>query len=63
MSYVESIEMKYNETRALFHCQTGDQYWAAEEDGAWWLSFLPGEPSEGPFADVAAVETWLNTEE
>jgi hypothetical protein len=63
MSYVERVEMKYNDTAAEIHCQGGDSYWAGKDGDSWWLAFMIGQPSEGPFADVDAVVTWLNEDQ
>lgn len=61
--YVISHELKFNGTYALIKCYGGDEYWVAREGGKWWLQFIPGEPSEGPFADLDAVIDWLNTDQ
>lgn len=46
----------------VLHCVAGDMYQAFAEDGAWWLLFIPGEPSEGPFATDQDVVDWLNAD-
>lgn len=70
--YVEEVEYKAVGVGAvepedadwvIFHCVAGDTYQAFWESEAWWLEFLMGDPSEGPFGSVDEMVDWLNDED
>jgi hypothetical protein len=68
-TYVQSVEFRttsdgnHPNDWMIIHCAYGDTYQAFLEDGAWWLQFLPGDPSVGPLESSDAVTAWLNTDQ
>lgn len=61
--YIDGSGDRVENGLMLIHCVGGDEYSAWFEDGAWWLLFVPGDPSEGPFATPEDVIDRLNTGE